>query len=125
MQSAVLGAIDDPSLRAYVVWVPILADDSHAAAREAQSLVTDARAAHFWDAERSLPPLFAPLLGLPEDLPAWDVYLAYGAEARWGAGPAMPSFWHHQLGEQVHAPALDGEQFAGHVRTLLRTRSRC
>jgi len=119
MQSAVLGAIDDPSLRAYVVWVPILPEDGLDAAQEARWLVSDARASHFWDAERSLPPLFAPIMALPEGWPAWDVYLAYGAGARWGDEPPAPAFWHHQLGEQVRAPALDGEAFANGVRALL------
>lgn len=119
MQSAVLGAIDDQSLRAYVVWLPILPEDNQTIAQEARSLVSDPRAAHFWDAERSLPPLFAPLLGLPEGWPAWDVYLGYGAGAHWGPGPPRPAFWHHQLGDQVRAPALDGGQFADQVRALL------
>ena len=33
MQTSVLEAIDDPSLRAYVVWVPILPEDGLDAAR--------------------------------------------------------------------------------------------
>jgi len=121
MQSSVLDVIDDPSLRAYVAWVPILPEDSLDAAREAPSLVRDERASHFWDAERSLPPLFASLLGLPEGAPAWDVYLAYDGTARWVDAPPRPSFWHHQLGEQVRAPVLDGEAFADGVRALLTT----
>jgi hypothetical protein len=119
MQSAVLGTVDDPSLRAYVAWVPILPEDSLDAAREARSLVQDGRVSHFWDAERTLPALLAPLLGLPEGWPAWDVYLAYGRGARWTDAPPAPSFWHHQLGDQVRAPVLDGGAFGDGVRALL------
>lgn len=121
IQSNVLGQVDDPLLRAYVAWVPILPDDSDAAARESAGLVPDARAAHFWDVEKALPPMFAPLLGLPEGWPAWDVYLAYPAGARWGAAPPAPSFWHHQLGDLDIAPKLDATAFAAGVRGLLRS----
>ena len=119
MQTNVLDAIDDPSLRAYVVWVPILPEDGLDAARGAQPLVTDNRALHFWDAERSLPPLFAPLLGLPEGWPAWDVYLAYRSGVQWQDVVPAPAYWEHQLGDAVGAPKLDGERFAEHVRALL------
>ncbi|MEX0785523.1 MAG: hypothetical protein WD939_02690 [Dehalococcoidia bacterium] len=119
MQTDVLDQIDDASLRAYVVWVPILPDDSEAAARESMSLAQDARAAHFWDAQKALPPLFARVLGLPKGSPAWDVYLAYPAGATWGDAPPAPSFWHHQLGDLDIAPTLDTAAFAAGVRALL------
>ncbi len=120
MQSAVLDTMPDLSLRMYVAWVPILPEDSEAAARESSALVPDARASHFWDAERAMPPLFAPLLGLPDGWPAWDVYLAYGRGVQWDDVPPAPSFWHHQLGEQPNAPALDEAAFAAGVRALLK-----
>lgn len=120
MQSSVLGTIDDPSVRAYIVWVPILPDDSQATAIATHALVTDQRASHFWDSGRSLPPLFAPVLGLPEGSPAWDVYLAYGVGVRWEGTPPVPAYWEHQLGDAPAAPTLDGPRFAEHVRALLR-----
>ncbi len=119
MQSAVLDAIDDPSLRAYVAWLPILPDDSGAAARASSALVPDARARHYWDAERALPGPFAEALGLPDGWPAWDVYLAYPPGVTWGDWPPAPAFWHHQLGDLPIAPRLDGGAFAGQVHSLL------
>ena len=119
MQSSVLETIDDPSLRAYVVWVPMLPSDSHSAAGESRAVVSDARATHFWDEQRLLPPLFARVLGQAEAWPAWDVYLAYGAGAYWGDAPPAPAFWHHQLGDLAAAPRLDGGTFATQVRALL------
>ena len=119
IQSSVLEQIDDPSLRAYVAWVPILPDDCEAAALQSRALVPDARATHFWDARKALPPLFAELLDLPEGWPAWDVYLAYRAGPAWVDAPPPPSFWHHQLGELDIAPWLDGEAFASGVRALM------
>jgi hypothetical protein len=121
MQSQVLDQQDEPSLRAYVAWVPILPDDSEEAARDSSKLIGDSRASHFWDADKTLPPLFAPLLGLPEDWPAWDIYMAYPAEATWGAEPSAPAFWHHQLGDDLDvAPKLDGVAFEKQLRGLMR-----
>ncbi len=122
IQTSVLDAIDDPSLRAYVVWVPMLPDDSEAAAREACALIPDPRAAHFWDAERTLPVVFNRVLGLPQGCPAWDVYLAYPAGATWQGEPPAPAYWEHQLGDLPNAPRLDGERFAARVRAMLAAR---
>lgn len=118
IQTDILGAIDDLSLRAYVAWVPILPEDGEAQALDSAGLVPDPRAVHFWDAQKALPPLFAPLLGLPEGWPAWDVYLAYPGGATWGDAPPAPSFWHHQLGDLDIAPRLDTETFAAALRHL-------
>ncbi len=121
MQSQVLDQLDEPSLRALVAWVPILPDDSEGAARASASLISDERSSHFWDARKALPPLFASLLGLPEDWPAWDVYLAYPAGATWDDEPPAPAFWHHQLGDDLDvAPKLDGVAFEKQLRELMR-----
>jgi hypothetical protein len=120
MQSSVLATINEASLRAYVVWLPMLPDDNQAAATDGSALVSDSRAVHFWDVRRLLPPLFARVLGLPEGWPAWDVYLAYRAGASWGEAPPAPGFWQHQLGDLAAAPRLDGAMFAALVGELLR-----
>ncbi len=120
MQTEVLDVIPDPSLRAYVAWVPVLPADNEAAAWENQSLVTDVRALHFWDVRRSLAGPFARVLGLPEGWPAWDVYLAFAAGARWEAEAPRPSFWHHQLGDEPHAPKLDGARFREQVQAMVQ-----
>ncbi len=119
IQTNVLDAIDDPSLRAYIVWVPMLPDDSDSTAREACALVPDRRAAHFWDAEARLPGLFAGVLGLPEGWSAWDVYLAYAAGVTWEEQPPAPGYWEHQLGDLPSAPRLDGEAFRVRFQSLL------
>ncbi len=119
IQSKVLAKIEDASLRAYVAWVPILPDDSEEAAHESSKLVLDARASRYWDAEKALPHLFAPVLGLPEDWPAWDVYLSYPAGATWEDEPPAPAFWHHQLGDLDLAPKLDGDAFEKQLRELM------
>ena len=122
IQTAVLDAIGEPALRAYVAWVPILPDDNEPAARESCGLVTDARAAHFWDEQRVLPDTFASVLGLPEGWPAWDVYLAYPPGVTWPdsiENAPAPAFWHHQLGDLELAPKLDAPAFAVGVKAIL------
>ena len=122
IQNAVLEAIEDPSLRAYVVWVPVLPADLSAAAQEACSLVPDRRASHFWDSGGALARTFSRVLGLPLGSPAWDVYLAYPPGMRWEEEPPEPPYWQHQLGGLVVAPQLDGEKLAAHVRLILASR---
>jgi len=118
MQTDVLAKIDDPSLRAYVVWVPVLPDDGRPDEGNL-ALVPDRRATHFWDQHGSLPPLLRAILWLPSDWPAWDVYLAYHSGAKWEQGPPAPAFWHHQLGDEPAAPKLDGLLFASQLRELI------
>jgi hypothetical protein len=119
MQTHVLDAIDDRQLRLLVAWVPILPEDSSGPGELNLALVPDERATHYWDGTRSLPPLFAPIIGLPEGMPAWDVYLAYDRGAYWRDEPPAPAFWQHQLGAEPDAPVLDGATFAHGVRRLL------
>ena len=63
------------------------------------------------------------VLGLHED--AWDVYMIYGADARWtGVTPPAPAFWMHQLGSadhpRVRGPYLEPRVFAAQANSLLR-----
>jgi len=119
IQTAVLEAIEDASLRAYVVWVPVLPADLSAAAREASSLVPDKRASHFWDAQGTLARTFGRVLDLPSGCPAWDVYLTYPPGITWEQEPPRPPYWQHQLGAVAKAPQLDGGAFAANLRLIL------
>ena len=119
IQTAVLEAMRDASLRAYVVWVPVLPDDLSPAAQEASSLVPDKRASHFWDAEGSLARGFSRVLDLPPGSPAWDVYLTYPPGTRWEKEPPAPPYWQHQLGAAARAPQLNGDTLAAHLRLVL------
>jgi hypothetical protein len=119
IQTAVLEAIEDPSLRVYVAWVPMLPADESASAREACPLVPDERACHFWDADGVLQRTFSCVLNLPSGCPAWDVYLAYPPGVIWAEVPPRPPYWQHQLGGMATAPQLDGETLAAHVRAIL------
>jgi len=89
----VLAQIPDPNLRAYVVWLPVLPSGAwESAARRAGGRIPDARATRYFDRDAHLGHLYAPILHLPEGLPAWDVYLVF---ARQSAGkinrPRLPT----------------------------------
>jgi hypothetical protein len=78
--------------------------------------MTEARLQHFWDGKGLLVRGYKPVLALAED--AWDIYMIYGADARWdGDAPPKPLFWMHQLGDPddprvTSAPFLDAREFA-------------
>ena len=120
IQSNVLDTIKEPNLRVYVAWVPILPEDTETPDAGTRALLPDRRAVHFWDAEHALPEPFSRMLRLPEGWPAWDIYLAYPPGVDWEGEPPAPAFWHHQLGDTLDAPMLDGPRFAKQLRALLK-----
>ncbi len=107
-----------------VAWVPILQDDTGPPDDATRSLVRDERASHFWDPEGTLPKPFRAVLGLPEDWPAWDVYLIYPPGVMWTDEPPAPVYWQHQLGDLPAAPKLNGKTFAAELRSILAEQSR-
>jgi hypothetical protein len=109
----VLGSLRSPKLRAYFVWVPILAGDTQEAARLEASLYPDRRIAHFWDEGAHLSSDMGVRLGLKR---AWDVYVLYDRRARWNSSPSL---WMHQLDEVHDAPWLDSVKLRQRVEELL------
>jgi hypothetical protein len=51
------------------------------------SLLVDERATHYWDGDRKLGREIADILGAPQGSTAWDVFLVYGPDAKWGDRP--------------------------------------
>src|SRR5215831_13211525 len=113
--------ISDPNLRAYIVWLPVLPSGAHEpAARRAAERIPDSRATRFFDAEGRTGSVYSSILHLPSGLPAWDVYLVFGAEVRWEGNPPAPTYWMHQLG-RAGPPELrlDGQRLERVVSSLL------
>lgn len=117
-----LGELNNPDVRAYVVWVPMsrgLERDVPNATRE----VTDPRARHYWDGDGQLIASYRDVLrGYME--PVWDTYVLYGKDAKWdSARPPVPAYWMHQLGSpkqpRVPGPYWDPAIFLDQARTLL------
>ncbi len=111
-------------LAVYVVWVPLLnLQDPAALQRHAHQyahlLPPGPRVTLYSDPEAYIGKQYGPILGVPYGSPAWDVYMAFPADARWGDTSPTPSYWEHQLGGMPQDKLLDGPRFAGEVRKLL------
>lgn len=121
MQRDVLGKLDDQSVRAYVVWVPMnrgLERDVPKATTE----VWDVRARHYWDGDGQLIKSYREVLGGFNE-PVWDTYILYGPEAKWeGDPPPTPTFWMHQLGS-VRRPRVTTGPFWNPASFLDKARS--
>lgn len=118
VQRYVLDQISDDRLKVYVVWGSFKERETEADARFAAPFVPDRRATHFWSASTAPGDLFqAPLqpLGLGP-FSAWDSFLLFAPEARWGdAAPTPVSFMHRQVKDKP----LNGLQLYEQVRSLL------
>jgi hypothetical protein len=108
----------------YAVWVPLLnLQDAATLQRHAHqyaSLIPPGpRVTLYSDPNAYLGKAYGPILGVPYGSPAWDVYLAFPADARWGDTPPQPIYFEHQLGGLPSDKLLDGPRFADEVRKLL------
>lgn len=99
VQQAVLEHLDAENLLVHVIWTPVMATDDYDAAVHAQSFVSDPRARHYWDADRSLGLAYTEFVTLPKgnDTLAWDIYFVYEPGARWADQAPVPDDWWHQL----------------------------
>lgn len=108
----------------YAVWVPLLnLQDPATLQRHAHQYEHDLppgpRVTTYTDPESFTAKVYGAILGVPYGSPAWDVYLAFGADARWGESAPPPVHWEHQLGGMPTSNYLDGPRFAKEVRKLL------
>ncbi len=118
MQESVLDKLKSDSLRVYVVWTPLLREDNRTAAGQSLAYITDERATHFWDEDKSLGLSFGKLVTLPRQRElAWDVYFVFDGEAEWTQSPPQPTVWMHQLG--LDERPLNGEKLQASVQKLL------
>ena len=65
--------------------MPVLAGDANP---EVADLLVDDRATHFWDGRRRLGYAVGRMLGRSPTELAWDIFLVYGPDAKWGDTPA-------------------------------------
>ena len=117
MQTKVLDAVKSEKIKVYVVWTPVLSEDDRRTAGKAVQVVTDERAVHFWDDDKSLGFSLGKIVTLPRGRKlAWDVYFIFDPKAKWGNVPT-PAFWMHQLANDERK--LDGEKLRMAVEKLL------
>jgi len=102
----------------------VLATIDDAVGRVTQ-IVTDPRAAQYWDGQRVLTDAYDRMLALSG--PCAGIFMLYGRQARWeGAAPPSPDYL-----EDAHArefnrpyPQYDAQRFADKVRAMLKPRSK-
>ena len=114
--------VRDQDVRVYSVWVPIIWSDFERSVPRATARLGDQRVSHYWDGQGELVRGYSPVLGLPREQPAWDVYLLFDRDAQWGNDPPAPLFWMHQLGIDEERQ-LDGARLAAEVTRLLQQRA--
>ena len=114
----VLQDVSDDRVRAYVIWDPIFGGNFDGESKNLSNSFPDKRVSYFKDPDSLSGILWEQVLKTEREM-AWDVYLLYGAEARWEKEPPVPDFWMHQLGGVTKAPRLDEEKFKAELRDLL------
>ena len=123
-QKDVLATIDDANLRIYVVWAPKNGGRQQDVGRVTQ-IVTDPRAAQYWDGHRVLTDAYDRTLTLSG--PCAGIFMLYGPQARWnGTAPPRADYL-----EDAHAhefnrpyPQYDAHRLADKAREMLNTRSK-
>lgn len=119
VQRYVVDAVDDPRLKVFVVWGPMLGDEEEGDAHQATAFLSDPRVEHFWTPSPEVAELFQKPLGL-EDEPAWDTYLLFSPEASWGEAVPAPAYFMHIGRSLPEDRRLNGEELARQARALLR-----
>lgn len=112
--------VDDDDLRMYVVWLPMLSEDSKAVAERISGEAADTRiVCQSWDEDRLTGKAWRDLMDM--DGIAWDVYYLYDRDASWDdSEPTPPDYWEHQLSELGSDRFLSYDTFKSHVVDMLR-----
>ena len=118
-QERVLAANADPNLRIYVVWARKNGGREQDVGRVTR-LVTDARAAQYWDAHRVVTAAYDSMLALTG--PCAGIFALYGPTARWtGSAPPRPDYLEDAHAHEFHRPypQFDARRVAAKVREML------
>ncbi len=123
IQKQVLETIPSNRLAVYVVWIPVLNFQDEATLQKnglkESRRVSDSRAIHYTDPYGFSGKQYSTILNFPYHAPAWDVYMAFSADARWEDRAPAPTEWMYQGGGLDRARLLDGRKFAEQVQKLL------
>jgi hypothetical protein len=119
IQERVLASIAHPNLRIYVVWAPKNGGREQDVARVTH-LVTDARAAQYWDAHRVVTGAYDRMLSLAG--PCAGIFMLYGPHVHWdGAAPPNPDYLEDAHASEFHRPypQFDATRFGNKAREML------
>lgn len=111
--------VTDDRVRAYIVWLPIFGGDFRGEARKLSRSLSDKRVSYFTDPKSLTGDLWERTLKTQREI-AWDVYMLYGAAARWeNEDPPIPDFWMHQLTGVTKAATLEESEFRKKLTDML------
>ena len=123
IQKEVMETIHSDRLAVYVVWIPVLNFQDEPTLQKnglkESSRLSDSRAIHYTDPRGFSGKEYSSILNFPYHSPAWDVYLAFGPEARWDSHPPSPIDWMYQGEGFDRSRLLDGRRMAIEVKKLL------
>ena len=119
IQRHVFDRLDSPRLAGYVVWGPMLGDETEAHAETATGFLDDPRVDHFWTPVHTLASALSGPVGLPADEPAWDTFLLYPPEVSWGDKPPKPAVVMHVDRSLPKEQTLDAESLHARIAELL------
>jgi len=119
----VLSLTRTDAFRLYIVWLPVLEEDTlQAAERVRERLPEDDRMGHFWDHTLELSHAYYRVLQLGQyprrPRVAWDLFLLYDAGSVWHEAPPLPVLWMHQLFLE-DVPKLDATVLKCHLERRL------
>lgn len=118
-QERVLASNGNPNLRVYVVWARKNGGREQDVGRVTR-LVTDPRAAQYWDAYRVVSTAFDSMLALSG--PCAGIFALYGPTARWnGSAPPRPDYLEDAHAHEFHRPypQFDTGRVAAKLREML------
>lgn len=123
VQRYVLDEIDDDRIRAYVVWGPMLGEETAEDADKAPFYLNDERSSHYWTDQHTLAEMLEAPLGL-EDEPAWDVFLVFQPGVTWTDAPPVPDYYMHHGRSLPEELRLNGHKLHAEVARLLAAAGR-
>ncbi|MFY9609767.1 MAG: hypothetical protein WAU45_14260 [Blastocatellia bacterium] len=112
--------VPDDRVSVYVIWDPIFGGSFDHEAKKLSGSFPDRRVSYFKDPSSLAGNLWERVLQTQNQSEiAWDVYLLYGADARWENEPQQPAYWMHQLWGVAKAPRLDVPTFTAKLKDML------
>lgn len=90
-------------IKVYVLWAPLLRNDSRSAAQAAARYISDSRAEHFWDLWSWGTSFYSKQLDCPK-LEAWDLFAVYKPYLVWNETLPEPTEWFQRRNLAVGEP---------------------
>ena len=102
--------------------MPVLRNDDFERASEASAMCPDPRAGHYWNPDKETARAASQALHITAELPeAWDVFLVFAPDAKWGSGEPMPAPAAWMLGGNDKDPRyITAQRLDQIVRALLQ-----